>query len=332
MLWTLFFPPPSCEGAGKERTLKGPGENRMLMQTEYKERIPLGWRNSIAGIVAVGRFLDERRKTLAAKDFNTFIRSELGLDVSAAGKLIAISKHRILSDPQYASRLPGAWAKLYELMFVPDDILIRIINDKSVHSLTKYKIWQLRNKPKRQYTPHGVIKKPSTKESAIGHIKVPTGASLLELCRTGMKLEEQGFIREEAASKVGIGSHTYRMICTVLRLENRDNLNPHDREAVKTALDKIESTRNVKRYYNDVRPIIDKVWGTQPQRQLGEKQENRRREAFNHAIVLISDTCLHGLEIDIPLLSWADKERAADQLAAAARRLAQLRGKIRRTR
>lgn len=304
----------------------------MLMQTPQENGIPIGWRNSIAGIMAIGRLLDERRKVLDPHDFLRFIRSEFGLDSSAAGKLIGISKHPILSDPQYASKLPVGWAKLYELMFVPDDVLIKIINDRSVLSLTKYKIWQLRDKPKRQYTAHGAVKKPSKKESTIGHIRIPKGASLLGLCRAGLKLEENGFIREEAAQKVGVGTHTYRMICAVLKLESRDNLNPDDREAVRIALDKIESTRNVKRYYDSVRPIVDKVWGTQPQRKLDERQESKRKEAFNHAIVIISDTCLHGLEIDIPLLSEAEKEKVADQLAAAARRLTQLRGKIRRIR
>lgn len=304
------------------------------MKTPQESEITIGWRNSVSSIIGTGKFLDEKRKNLSTPEFYSFIKTELGLDKSAAGKLIKIASHPILSDPQYHSMLPPEWAKLYELLFLSDDVLLKIIKNGSATSIKKSTIWNLRGPKRRKYnrgSDEGLHL--GKKASRIAHIKVPGGGSLLKLCREGLRLQEQENLSiEVVAARLGLGQHSYRMINAVLLLEGRTDLNEADKKTVQAALYNIETTHNVARYYRDVLPIIEKIWGTKPNRALNSKQEKRRKDTFSHAIALIYNTCMRSLEIEIPLLSERETKEAADQLSSAASKLSQLRGKIRRTR
>lgn len=293
----------------------------MLMKSEQGR----AWNHSVGGIVTLGKFLSLRREQLSKDEYRKMIRAELELDESSANKLAMISKHPILSNPEYYDALPPAWGTLYELRFLPDDVLLAKIKDRSLISATKYDIWNIRGIKVRD---RDRVLNPAAK------VKVPEGATLVDHCREGLRIEnETGKSIEEVAVAIGIGRQSYRLVRTIILLSQRDELSNSDTEIIERTFELINKTRNVRTYYKDVKPIIDRVWGgSNRNKTYDDKSAKKRIEIFRNAVTIVYDTCERASRLEQPLMPIADLDTTIDELTEARKLIGQITENLRRAR
>lgn len=286
----------------------------MLTQApKSKDGLSINWRDSAESIIAMGRYLKEIRDSLPQDEYASKVRLMIGIDVSAAKKLIKLAEHPIISNPLNFDRLPQRWALLTEAMYLPRDVLLRAISNGALIDATKYDIWKLYDK----------------KTLTGARVAVPKGMSLEELCRSGMAMEKGGLPAEGVAKKIGIGAHTYRMIRSVIMLTENKTLSDHDKAIAEAALKEMNRTKNVRRYYKNVKPIIDKMWG-ESRNMSFSKIEQKRIDNFRKAVIIICDTCVQGGEMEVPPLPDKVRTEAYNKLTKTREAISKLRGKIRK--
>lgn len=291
----------------------------MLMKSEQGEV----WNRSVKGIITVGKYLALKRKELNTDDYRKLIRGELELDISSAGKLVGLANHPILSNPEYYNVLPPAWGTLYELKCLSDEVLLAWLKERSLVRITKYDIWKVRGIKVRQ---EGLL--------SGSKVRVPEGVTLVDHCRNGLQTEkETGKNPEVIAKELGVGSHTYRMIRSIILLSQRDELTNADVEIIERTCDLINKTRNVRTYYKNVKPIIDRVWGADNRnRTYDDKSAKKRIEVFRNAVTILFDTCERASKVEQPLMPIADIDAAIDELTEARKLIGQITENLRRAR
>lgn len=142
----------------------------------------------------------------------------------------------------------------------------------------------------------------STSSAYVGaRVAFPEGVVPSEHIRGGIARERNGAAAEVVAKELGIGVRTYRWCRDIILLSDRHDLGPRDRAAVRSALELLDSTAQIGRAYEVVRPLAERVWGGQGGRT--EARESARLEQFDDAISVIVETCERGSEVDIPQLS-----------------------------
>jgi hypothetical protein len=106
--------------------------------TDWATRINATWRKSVEHIIETGRLLREAKAELGHGNWCGLF-SARGFDgavpftVRTAQMLMVIADHPVLSDANHGTHLPPCWRTLYELSSVPDDELIHLIEDGTVH-------------------------------------------------------------------------------------------------------------------------------------------------------------------------------------------------------
>lgn len=282
-----------------------------------------GWSESVGGIITLGKYLAIKRHELSPDDYRKLMRGEFELDISSAGKLISIANHPILSNPDHYDALPSAWGTLYELKFLPDHLLLDKIRDRSLIGASKYDIWQLRG-----------IKLRENKLPSTAKVRVPDGVSLVDHCREGLRIEkETGKTQDEVAAVLGVGRSSYRLLRSMILLSERHELSNSDVETIKRTFERINKTRNVRTYYRDVKPIIDRVWGADVRNKtFDDKSARKRIETFRTAVTIVYDTCERASRVEQPLMPIADFDAAIDELTEARKLIGQITENLRRAR
>lgn len=291
----------------------------MLMAAPKNEE----WRKSVAGIVGMGELLAEKAKELTHQEFIDFARLRSGLDNSAAKKLINVATNKIISDPKYANGLPPSWAFLYELSFLPDDQLTAIIEDGSAMTMTKYDVWKKRGRMGRGQAGNNQVR---------ATVKVPEGQQLEAMVREGIRMErEDGVTAEVAAKAIGIGAQTFRMVKMAVVLSETEHLGEKDIAVAKEALANMNRTKNVRRYYGPIEPLVTKVFGKGTSVAYDDERVQRRIEKFRGAMVIIQDTCLGGVDLDVPPLPPEVRAEIIERLTKSREAIGQLKGKVLRS-
>lgn len=292
------------------------------------ERIPIpvsGWNSTAESIMATAKYFISRKKELGHKDFYPEAHLQFGLNKSSVNKVMRLAANPILSDPQYTNKLPPKWALLYELSFLPDDKLLDFLSGNA-ETISKYDIWQERKDRKRQ-RKSGVVFEHDQRATIRG---APEGISLTDHCRKGVELERtKGMPAPEAAASLGVGYQSYTKIKNVLALSDRQDLSDQDRSAVNDIIHQINRTRNIRRYYNRVKPIIERVWGVKRISKTG-KAADRRIDAFKNAISIVDHACQKAMNLKPPYLSDDDTKSLLKELNEARRSVTKLMDNLRR--
>jgi len=284
------------------------------------------WQNSVETIIQMGRFLNSLKEENPDVNRAKIAITDFAIDESSANKIGKIADHPILSDPNNFDKLPASWGKLYELRFLPDEILTQRLNEGGLKEATKYKIWELRGVKKRG-GPSGLEQR--------SQVQIPENVSLVAYISAGMEKENEfgGDCgdAEDVAKILQVGIATYRMIRSILILARRSDLNPKDRELVNSVIDKINKTRNVRPHYEKVKPLIDKIWGSSKSKVLSKKLSQKRVEGYMDSVAILRDTCRAMYEREQPYLPAEELDRAILDLIEASRIIRGLAENLRRT-
>lgn len=288
-------------------------------------KIPDQWNETSKSIIEMGKHLAELQPTMSSQELGRKVYADYGIKESSIGKLIKVAQHPILSNPEYADKLPPSWALLYEMKFLPDDLLLEKIKDGSARNASKYKVWEWRGvKVKR---PDNYVAK-----NAGNKIRVPDNVSLVAYVALGIKKEpEFNGDLVETAKCLGIGSWTYRQVRQMIMLSEHPDLSGGDGELVQTLLDKINKTRNVREYYLKAKPLIEKVWGVTRGKQLTSKLSTKRVEAYLNAVFLVGISAQRLADMERPYMSIEDTDKVIGELSDAGTVIRKLAETLRRS-
>ncbi len=283
------------------------------------------WNESAASIIVMGKKLEEMRPTMGRQELGRKVFADYGIKDSSIDKIIKVAQHPILSNPEYADKLPASWAILYEMRFLPDEILLEKIANGGFKGATKYHIWEWRGvKTKR---PEGW--QPKNDGS---RVKVPDNASLCAYVSAGMQREPEfnGDLIETARA-LGLGLATYRAVRQIILLSRHPDLTEADHEMVQTLIDKINKTRNVREYHQKAKPLIEKVWGVTRGKQLTGKLSSKRVEAYLNAVFIIGISAQRLADMDRPYMSIEDTDKVIGELSDAGTVIRKLAETLRRS-
>lgn len=278
------------------------------------------WQESVTSIVEMGKYLDYLKNIMPNYDVEKIARVDFGIDQSTVRKVISLSKHPLFSKAEYADKLPLGWGTLYELKFLPEEFILQKLQERgSLEHVSKYDIWGWR----------GVKTRSKGKNS--NKVSISGEKSLIEYAREGMKTEIN-FNGDaiETAKNLGISAECYRNVRALILLEAREELTPTDREFVRDLMRKIDKTRNVRPYYQQARPLVDKIWGVGKGRGFMSKGAQKKIEVFRNAIVILSDTCERVSEMEQPYMSTEDIDQSITELTEASKIIRRIAENLRR--
>jgi len=167
-----------------------------------------------------------------------------------------------------------------------------------------------------------------TKTASPGaRMKIPGGKSIVAVVREGFALETEGMKLEDIAQRFGVHENNFRRARTIVLLADRTDLNAEDAATAQRALDDLTTTLQITRPYNLIRPLAERVWGTNRTRQT-DKTVRKRVERAENAIAVIVEACTRGSEMELPQLSAQQVQAMLQQLTEAANALRQLRKRL----
>lgn len=282
------------------------------------------WNESAASIVAMGKKLEELKITMSGQELAKKVYADFGISGSSIEKIIKISHHPILSNPEYADKLPPAWGTLYELRFVPDEILLEKLANGEMESVSKYRAWEWRGvKTKRL---------DAGAKNDGNRVRVPENVSLVAYVGLGMKKESEFDGNIEATAKcLGIGSATYRQVKQIILLSEHQDLSDNDKALVQSVIDKINKTRNVREYYLKVRPLIEKIWGVTRGAKTFDKLSAKRVEAYFNSVFLVGMSAQRLSDMERPYMSVEDTDKVIGELSDAGTIIRKLAETLRRS-
>lgn len=281
------------------------------------------WKDSVQSIIEFGKYLALRKAALSKEEYRAMLRADFGIDKASGEKLSNIAEHPILSNPEYFDKLPISWAQLYELRFLPDDVLLNAIKSGSLRHTTKYQIWALR----------GV---KINENRASNRVTVDGNQELISYVREGIKLanysseESSNEKLTQVADGLGVGHHSFRMLRNIIIVSDREDLSQEDRNVINDVIRKVNKTRNVRTYYPEIKKIIDKIWGSNRNHTLTDKNAKKRVETFQNGVLILCETCDRIMELDQPHMADADIDPLIDRLFEARKVIAQVAENLRR--
>lgn len=265
------------------------------------------WGSSAKTIIEMGKKLEQMKANHTSADLSKIVNIDYGINGSSINKIIKVSKHPVLSNPEYADKLPDSWAKLYEIQFLPDEVLLEKIKSGEIKKASKYTVWEWR----------GIKAKRSEDNLNRNRIHSPSNVSLVAYVSAGMQREPEfdGDI-EAVAVALGIGRATYRQIRQIILLSRHPNLSDKDGELVQSLIDKINKTRNIQKYYLKARPLIEQVWGSGKLKK-DSKTSQRRVDGYLDSVFLLGISAQKLSDMERPYMSIEDTDKAITELAEA---------------
>lgn len=98
----------------------------------WAQRIESSMQESKDAALRAGAMLLQAKATLPHGEFGAMVKT-LSFGERTAQRLMAIAGHCVLSNPTHVSALPASWATQYELAKLPEPLLIRGIEDGTIH-------------------------------------------------------------------------------------------------------------------------------------------------------------------------------------------------------
>ncbi len=196
------------------------------------------------------------------------------------------------------------------------------MNAGKLKNISKYEVWVLR----------GV--KLQARNKAGGTVNAPLDMSLIQYVKDGIAQLPEDLTDNavnEMAKKLKIGAETFRMIRGMILLSERPELTRSDRAKVLGLLEKVDRTRNVRPYFQEVKPLIDRIWGSTRNKSLTEKTSKKRTEHFTKAIIILRDMTERILEMEMPYMSREDIGKCINDLTETRKNVGKVAENLRRS-
>jgi len=116
---------PRQNGAGSDDLFEG-----------FPERIKAASNKQVESIIETGRVLIEAKEQLGHGRFGDMFKQKpkvVPFGWSTADKLMKIAEHPILSNSENFPKLPPSWGMLFQLTTLPDDVLLAMLADGTIH-------------------------------------------------------------------------------------------------------------------------------------------------------------------------------------------------------
>jgi hypothetical protein len=107
-------------------------QRHLLQRHRHAKLITTAWQKSVAGIVEAGLRLIDAKNELEHGEFLAMVKNDLPFGQRTAQYLMAIAKHRVLSNPQRFAYLPPCLSTLSELSRLPHDLVEQFMLDNTV--------------------------------------------------------------------------------------------------------------------------------------------------------------------------------------------------------
>jgi hypothetical protein len=272
------------------------------------EAIKPKWNESARSIIEMGRNLQQMSKELDRDALTKKVNADFGIAASSINKIIRIATHPILSNPVHTDKLPNSWALLYEMRFLPDEVLLEKLKNGELRKASKYKVWDWR----------GIKTKGPVGYNEGNRVKIPDNVTLAAYVSAGMQREvDFGNDIPAVAKNLGIGDLTYRNVRAIILLSRHPDLSNADSELVQSLIDKINKTRNVREYYLKAKPLIEKIWGSGRNKVFSGKVSQKRVEAYLNSVFLLGVSAQRLSDMDRPYMSIEDADKAINELSEA---------------
>lgn len=297
--------------------------------SEWTGRIAMAWRSSINGIIETGRLLCEAKHALPHGAFEAMIDSDLPFKSRTAQMLMAVARDERLTNTQHVSLLPPSWGTLYELTKLPDDVFAAKLADGSVHPEMQRSDVARLIKAKPTPTPEERMETDELVKGQPGPAAaVPDGSDLIDLCRSGLALEQTGHTAESAADEVGLARNAYRVSRQIVFLTDHIKLSNSDAAIVAEAFELLAATQQYGRAWKIAEPVAIKVWGDAQRWDRLLTLADRRMEQFERTFGIVMQSCLTTDEIELPYLSAAKAKQFTDEISHARKALAAFASRI----
>jgi hypothetical protein len=109
-----------------------PAKSTEPSRKEWANRISTAWTKCAAAFIETGRTLIEARDSLNHGEFLEMVETELPFGPRMAEMLMAVARHKFLSNSQHIATLPPHVTTLYELTRLPDRTLRAKLRDGSI--------------------------------------------------------------------------------------------------------------------------------------------------------------------------------------------------------
>jgi hypothetical protein len=173
--------------------------------------------------------------------------------------------------------------------------------------------------------------KPRVRSLAV-QIDVPEGKTPETWVRDGLRLLEEGKTSKEISQALNTSVGTWTKARDIVRAADRADLSAREGALAQSALADFNETRQVATAHEMVAPIIERIWGSGRSRQGGsgvtERVEERRIDAFEHALAVIVQMGRGADALEVPHLPKERANEAASRLHAVALSINALRRRI----
>lgn len=288
-------------------------------------KIPDEWNDTAKSIIDMGKHLAELKPTMSGEELARKVYADYGINHSSIDKIIRISQHPILSNPENADKLPNSWALLYEMRFLPDELLLEKLNNGELRKASKYTVWEWRGVKTKRLNP-------TVGKNEGSRVRVPDNISLVAYVNVGMQKEpEFNGDLVETAKCLGIGLTTYRQVRQIVLLSQHPSLSSADSELVQGLIDRINKTRNVREYYLKAKPLIERVWGGARGAKFTDKNSQKRVDAYLNAVFLVGISAQRLSDMERPYMSIEDTDKVIGELSDAGTIIRKLAETLRRS-
>lgn len=260
------------------------------------DTIPREWRNSLDGILSTAKTIAAIRMRVPGNEIDeAVVRNGMFLGHSAINKLLRISQNKVINDPQYASKLPASWAKLYVLSCVPDNDLLEKLRDGTIHpGVDKQAVLDLRRrKSSGELEVERLSYGPAAASSTRLHLpSVPRGELILRATR-GTALERSGVLSKDIPKQIGLNAFIYVMARDIILLSERADLNAYDTSVAREAFAAIRADDpDLKTAHASVRELIGRVLGRSGNSRISRARvkSTKQSEAYRRGIMLFCDS------------------------------------------
>jgi hypothetical protein len=167
-------------------------------------------------------------------------------------------------------------------------------------------------------------------ESALSRSnKLRPGEALIKMGRHANEQRKRGASVLEIARELKIGSATLALVCDIVSLAERGDLNARDSTLAYEAYNALLAGERPVKIYESLEPISVRLWGGSSARGASrETTEQRRTEQFERAMGMTLQVCANALRIDVPHLPPHRANAVCKDLNTAIRQLAKLRTKV----
>lgn len=161
-------------------------------------------------------------------------------------------------------------------------------------------------------------------------VVVPTGLTLEQACREAMAREAAGAAPDDAAASSGLSPTSYPKIRDIVWLADRTDLTAAQRQVVDGALARMNADRQIGPAHALVAPVIARVCGSRKGAWSrggagsSDRAAARRRDAWEHALGVVSQSCAAFGEVTLPHLPIEEARRHAAVIARAVDTLRQI--------